>query len=70
MGVRVHGLTGNAARPWGQAKKTTEEGAVSTVVWIVMTLWVVGSIELLVRSAASKRSAVRVRERHIDRPNR
>jgi hypothetical protein len=41
----------------------------STVVWIVMTLWLVGSIEL-VRAATSGRSTVTVRERHVRRPIR
>jgi hypothetical protein len=45
-------------------------GHVSTVVWIVMTLSVIGSVELLVRAATNERSAVRVRERHLHRPNR
>ena len=35
----------------------------STVIWIVMTMSVIGSIELLVRAATNDRSAVRVKER-------
>jgi hypothetical protein len=31
---------------------------------------VIGSIELLVRAATNDRSAARVKERHVDRPNR
>jgi hypothetical protein len=31
---------------------------------------VIGSIELLVRAATNQQSAVRVRERHVHRPNR
>ena len=41
----------------------------STVVWIVMTISVVGSIELLVRTA-TEQSAIRVKERRVHRPNR
>jgi hypothetical protein len=45
-------------------------GRVSTVVWIVKTLSVIGSVELLVRAATNERSAVRVSGRHVHRPNR
>jgi hypothetical protein len=35
-----------------------------------MTMSVIGSIELLVRAATNDRSAVRVKERRVHRPNR
>jgi len=50
--------------------ETDQGDHVSTVVWIVMTMSVIGSIELLVRAATNRRSAVRVKERRIHRPNR
>jgi hypothetical protein len=50
--------------------ETERGGHVSAVVWIVMSLSVIGSIELLVRAATNERSAVRVRDRHVHRPNR
>jgi len=54
-----------------QSDPGTDRGDhVSTVVWIVMTMSVIGSIELLVRAATNRRSAVRVKERRIHRPNR
>ena len=42
----------------------------STVVWIVMTLSVIGSIELLIRAATNERSPVSVKGRHNHRPHR
>jgi hypothetical protein len=36
-----------------------------TIIWIAMAVTVLGSIELLARAAASKRSAVKADERNL-----
>jgi hypothetical protein len=54
----------------GAAKEPTRGGAVSTIVWIVMSLWLLGSIELLVRAATRQPSAARVKARGVRRPER
>jgi hypothetical protein len=38
---------------------------VITIIWIAMAIAVLGSIELLVRSATAKRSAVKIGERNV-----
>jgi hypothetical protein len=43
---------------------------VSTIVWIVMSMWLLGSIELLARAATRHPSAARVKSRGVRRSER
>ena len=56
---------------YGVGPRTDQGGLVSIVAWIVMTLGVLGSIELVVRAATIGPSAVEVKDRSAHhRPNR
>ena len=54
----------------GVGPRTDQGGLVSIVAWIVMTLGVLGSIELVARAATIGRSTVTVKDRAVQRPNR